>query len=136
MTLLLDTNVLSELVQPRPEPKVLENFRDNAERVAIAAIVWHELLFGLERLPPSRRKRQLHGFLWGFVHPSIPILAYDDQAAAWHSAERARLTSKGRTPSFADGQIASIAAVHNLLLVTRNRADFKDFRGLNLESWH
>ena len=64
------------------------------------------------------------------------ILPYDDRAAEWHAKERARLSSSGLTPSFVDGQIASIAKVNDLILVTRNTDDFKPFSKLKLENWH
>ena len=47
------------------------------------------------------------------------ILPYDDGAAEWHARERARLSSKGLTPSFVDGQVAAITVVNGLILVTR-----------------
>ncbi|OQX23219.1 MAG: VapC toxin family PIN domain ribonuclease, partial [Desulfobacteraceae bacterium IS3] len=42
----------------------------------------------------------------------------------------------GQTPSFADGQIAAIAKVNDLILVTRNTSDFKIFADLKIENWH
>ena len=66
----------------------------------------------------------------------MTILPYDDQAAEWHAKERARLASLGQMPTFADGQIAAIAKVNGLVLVTRNTSDFKKFSGLQLENWH
>lgn len=49
--------------------------------------------------------------------------------------ERARLSKTGLTPSFADGQIAAVAAVNDLTLVT-DVADFENFDGLRIERWH
>ena len=65
----------------------------------------------------------------------MAILPYDESAADWHAAERARLVSAGKTPSFADGQIAAIAKTNDLILVTLNLADYADFRDLALEDW-
>jgi tRNA(fMet)-specific endonuclease VapC len=45
------------------------------------------------------------------------------------------LVSAGKTPPFVDGQIAAIAAVHGLVLVTRNVRDFLSFSGVRVESW-
>ena len=56
-------------------------------------------------------------------------------AADWHAAERARLTGLGRTPPFVDGQIAAIAHVNGLVLVTANVADFRHFADLSVEDW-
>ncbi len=64
------------------------------------------------------------------------ILPYDERAALWHAKERARLVSEGYMPSFVDGQIASIANVNDLILVTRNVSDFELFSGLEIENWH
>jgi len=65
----------------------------------------------------------------------MTILPYDEQAAEWHARERARLASLGQRPAFVDGQIAGIARVNGLVLVTRNSSDFKKFSGLQLENW-
>lgn len=66
---------------------------------------------------------------------TLPILPYDAAAAAWHGRERARLQRKGISPSFADGQIAAIAKVHGLTVVTRNTADFRRFEALDVVAW-
>ena len=77
------------------------------------------------RLPSSAKREAIDSYLRRVVGPTIPILAYDGRGAAeWHSAERARLTSLGRTPAFADGQIAATARTNNLVLLTRNMDDF------------
>ena len=65
----------------------------------------------------------------------LRILPYDRGAAVWHAEERARLVSQGRTSAFMDGQIAAIAIVNHLILVTRNTQDFADFAGLTVENW-
>jgi hypothetical protein len=66
----------------------------------------------------------------------IPILSYEKSAAEWFAHERASLAQIGhRSPSYSDGQIAAVAAVNNLILVTRDRADFAHFTGLRLENW-
>ena len=66
----------------------------------------------------------------------MTILPYDEQAAEWHAKERARLASLGQMPAFVDGQIAAIAKVNGLILVTRNTSDFNKYSGLKLENWH
>jgi len=69
------------------------------------------------------------------VRRSLPILAYDAAAAAWHASERARLQAAGKTSPFVDGQIAAIAKVNDLTLVTSNHQDFAHFEELRLEDW-
>jgi tRNA(fMet)-specific endonuclease VapC len=97
--------------------------------------VWHELLFGWERLPSSRRRERIGSYLFDVVRASLPILPYDAPAAVWHATERARLQASGRTPPFVDGQIAAIARVHDLVLVTSNGADFAAFEDVRLADW-
>jgi len=41
----------------------------------------------------------------------------------------------GKPSAFADGQIAAIAKVNDLILVTRNITDFRYFAGIEIENW-
>ena len=136
MKYLLDTNVLSEAVKTDPDQSVLKRFEKHHDEMVTAAPVWHELQFGCQRLPRSRKREVIASFLNDIVKCTMLILPYDDTAAEWHARERARLSSKGATPSFVDGQIAAIAMVNDLILVTRNTSDFKPFSKLRLENWH
>ena len=133
---LLDTNVVSELFRPSPAPQVMERVLNADGRMAIASLVWHELLYGMMRLPESRRRDRIRVFLEEFVEPVFPVLGYDDTAAAWHALQRAVLERRGRTPLFVDGQIAAVAAVNGLTLVTRNVSDYQAFERLDVETWH
>lgn len=138
MTLLylLDTNVVSEPSRPKPNPAVMAKLRFYEKEIATASIVWHELLFGCQRLPESKKRRTIETYLQKVVQPHIPLLPYDEAAAAWHAGERTRLVAAGKTPAFADGQIAAIAYTNNLILVTNNTSDFQNFLNLKLENWH
>jgi tRNA(fMet)-specific endonuclease VapC len=137
MTLLylLDTNVVSEPLRPKPRPGVLRRILDHENEIAIPSIVWHELRYGVARLPESRRRTAITRYLDDVVRETIPILDYDEPAAEWHAAERARLAARGEMPPFADGQIAAIAHVNDLTLVTFNDGDFSRFDGLRLVTW-
>ena len=132
---LLDTNLVSEPLRPHPAAAIMRRLRDHDGEMAIPALVWHELRFGCARLPKSRRREAIERYLENVVAVSFPILDYDQQAADWHALERARLRASGRTPPFVDGQIAAIAHVHKLILVTANKADFAGFKGLRVKSW-
>jgi tRNA(fMet)-specific endonuclease VapC len=126
---------LSEPVRLRPGKIVLRNFRRYEDEIAIPSVAWHEVRFGVERMPPSRRRVAIERYLEEIILPTMPILDYDHAAAEWHAIERARLVSRGETPPFADGQIAAIARVHGLALVTFNETDFKRFEGIRVVSW-
>jgi tRNA(fMet)-specific endonuclease VapC len=132
---LLDSNVVSEPLRPAPRVHVLRKLQRHRNEVAIASIVWHELRYGMERLPPSHRRDTFENYLDRVVLASMPILDYDYTAADWHARERARLVKRGQTPPFVDGQIAAIARTNDLTLVTFNEADFKGFSGLRITSW-
>jgi tRNA(fMet)-specific endonuclease VapC len=60
---LLDSNVISEPMKPKPNSKVLEKLLRYAGKTATATVVWHELLFGLNRLPESKKRRELERYL-------------------------------------------------------------------------
>lgn len=79
---------------------------------------------------------KIETYLKKVVQPHIPLLPYDEIAATWHAGERTRLVAAGKTPAFADGQIAAIAYTNNLTLVTNNTSDFQNFLNLKLENWH
>lgn len=70
----------------------------------------------------------------GLAGSSLPVLPYDADAARWHAEQRARLVTAGRTPPFADGQVAAVAAVNGLTVVTRNTADVEGF-DVDVTSW-
>jgi tRNA(fMet)-specific endonuclease VapC len=132
---LIDTNILSEPLKPQPNRSVVEKMQLYFEEIAIASVTWHEILFGCYRLPPSKKRTRIEEYLKELVQPSIPILEYDDRAADWHASERARLTAIGQPPAFADGQIAAIAYVNDLILVTNNVSDYNNFQYLKIENW-
>ena len=132
---LLDTNVVSEPLRPEPLRGVLRRLRRHEEEIAIPSVVWHELRFGAQRLPVSRRRGAIERYLDEVVLATMPILDYDQAAAEWHATERARLVSRGETPPFVDGQIAAIARVHELSVVTFNEIDFKRFQGIRVVRW-
>ena len=97
--------------------------------------MWHELVYGCNRLPAGKRRATVEACLRSVVRPSFPILPYDEAAAAWHGTERARLEAIGKTPPHVDGQIAAVARQHGLTLVTTNPKDFTAFEGLALVDW-
>lgn len=103
--------------------------------LATCAVVWHELRYGVARLPASKKRRAIETYLEEVVRMALPILPYDEESAAWHARERARLGRRGRSPSAADGQIAAIARVNDLVLVTANVRDFRRFEGLSVQDW-
>lgn len=136
MKYLLDTNVLSEPLKPEPNRKVMAMLERHQGEIATAAPVWHELLFGCLRLPLSRKRDMIETYLQDVVMRNMDILPYDDRAAEWHAEQRAKLCMLGKVPSFVDGQIAAIARVNGVALVTRNTLDFEFFDEIKVLNWH
>ena len=132
---LLDTSIVSAPVSKTPNPGILQRLDQHGPECVIAAPVWHELTYGCRRLPRGKRRIALETYLHDVVRASFPILPYDEVAATWHGQERARLEALGRPAPYVDGQIAAIAHVHGLVLVTANAKDFGRFKELTVENW-
>ena len=136
MEYLLDTNVLSEAVKTAPSPHVMAMLEKHQEEIVTASPVWHELHYGCMRLPASRKREMIETYMEDVIRQNMVILPYDERAAKWHAEERARLTAQGQMPPHVDCQIAAIAKVNGLTLVTRNTADFEKFADLRIQNWH
>ena len=122
VSFLLDTNVISDPPKLHPSAKLLKRLEEHEGQLAICAVTWHEIMYGIERLPVGLKKERLRAY-FTIVRATLRVLPYDDRAAAWHATERARLK---KTPPFVDGQIAAIAATNDLTLVTAD-SDFSRF---------
>jgi tRNA(fMet)-specific endonuclease VapC len=132
---LLDTAIVSNPMSQKPNAEILRQLEDRSDECAIASLVWHELVFGWQRLPVGKRKDALEAYLDHVVLQSFPILEYTEPAATWHGQERARLDAEGRSAPFVDGQIAAIAYANGLILVTPNVKDFDRFSDLEVLDW-
>ncbi len=132
---LFDTNIISELVRPRPKQEVLARYHMHRHEGAISSTVWHELLYGVARLAPGQRRDNLARYMTEVIQASLPILPFDKAAAGWLARERVHLETLGRSRPPMDGMIAAVAATCGLILVTRNTADFADYRNLHIENW-
>jgi tRNA(fMet)-specific endonuclease VapC len=131
---LLDTNVVSQPMMKTPSASIVRKLASVADECAIAAPVWHELQFGCKRLPAGKRRDALQEYLADVVS-TFEILPYDDMAAKLHAIERARLEQLGTTVPFVDAQIASIAQLNELILVTADVRHFAPFKALTVEDW-
>jgi tRNA(fMet)-specific endonuclease VapC len=100
---LLDTNIVSEPLRPKPADSIMRRLNQHEGEMAIAALVWHELHYGCTRMKRSRRRTAIERYIDDVVFASFPILDYDYRAADWHAIECARLIGTGKTPPFVDG---------------------------------
>ncbi|NTV94992.1 MAG: type II toxin-antitoxin system VapC family toxin [Thiobacillus sp.] len=131
---LLDTNVISELAKIQPDLGVETQVLARQADCALAAPTVEELCFGVARLPKSARRDMLERWLEGVLQ-QFTLLPIDYRAALWLGRERARLASEGSPAPRADGEIAAVAVVNGLTLITRNQKDFANFEGLRVDSW-
>src|SRR5438067_6873579 len=116
--------VVSSPISKNPNSKIVARLDRHGDECAIAAPVWHELTYGCQKLPRGKRRTALETYLRDVLLSTFPILPYDEVAAAWHARERARLEKLGRPAPYTDAQIAAVAHVHGLVLVTVNTRDF------------
>lgn len=127
--LILDTNVVSELMRPAPDPAIASWVAERAaSSLFLTAVTEAELRFGLEIMPPGKRRDRLVTGLermlgTGFANRILPFDSSAARAYAGIAAARRRL---GRTVSQADCQIAAIARASGMAVVTRNVRDFND----------
>lgn len=132
---LLDTSIVSSPISKVPNLAIVNQLEASGPECALAAPVWHELTYGCRRLPRGHRRDALEAYLQNVVLAAFPVLAYDEAAAHWHGHERARLEGLGRAAPYVDGQIAAIAFVNHLVLVTVDVKDFARFKGVEVENW-
>ena len=132
---LLDTNIISEPTKKQPSQNVLQKLKQHNGQYAISSITWHELNYGVDRMPISKRKSLLQQYLYTLEKSNLSILPYDKTAARWLATERHRLISVGSTPAKEDSEIAAIAITNKLILATRNTPDFELMNDVIIENW-
>ncbi len=128
MTLtLLDTNVVSELMRPRPEPRVTEwAAAQPLATLAVAAVTVMEVRFGIAVLPAGRKRDELDAKLrqflaQGFAGRVLPLDAAAANACADIHALRRRM---GRPITAEDAMIAGTARAHGATVATRDVGGF------------
>lgn len=130
--IVLDTNVISEIMRPNPEPKVLAWLDAQAPTdLWLNSMVAAELLFGVARLPEGVRKQKLVLAASDMLEQDFVghILDFDLAAASVYAVMLAERERNGQMMAMADAQIAAICLRHDAALATRNT---KHFEGLGL----
>jgi hypothetical protein len=133
--ILLDTNVLSELMRPSPDPAVLPWLDGQAaDELWISAVTVAEIRLGIALLPDSRRRGRLAELVEALFHEDFAdrCLPFDAEAAVEYAAIVAARRQRGRPISVEDAQIAAIARSLGLTLATRNTADFANIDQLRV----
>jgi toxin FitB len=128
MPWLLDTNILSEIRRPKPEPGVLSFIAVcPLDELYISTVTLAELRFGIERLDASERRDELNRWLTHTVRPMfnqrvLPVT--EDILFRWRVLmEEGRKT--GHSYSQPDLIIAATALHHGFTVVTRSIASLR-----------
>jgi predicted nucleic acid-binding protein len=136
--ILLDTNVLSELLRPRPERKVVDwLLGQDRSMLFTTAVSRGEMLYGVLILPDGQRKARMHQEVLAIFATDMAgkVLPYDSDAADAHAAFAAERRAHGREVAQADCMIAGIVRSRRATLATRNVRDFQDCGITLIDPW-
>jgi hypothetical protein len=127
--IVLDTNVLSETLRPRPADSVKQWMAAQAAALLYTtAISQAEILYGVALLPGGRRKLTLQEMAEAIFGQAFlgRVLPFDSAAAISFAQIAAMRRRSGRPISEADAQIAAIAHSRGATIATRNVGDFEN----------
>jgi toxin FitB len=136
--IILDTNVLSALMQKVPERAVVHWLDQQAvESIWITSITLFEVRLGLALLPAGRRRDALERALSQVLEEELGnrVLEFDTAAAAEAAALAAIRRRSGRSVDFRDTQIAGIALSRRARIATRNIKHFQDLDVPVIDPW-
>jgi predicted nucleic acid-binding protein len=133
MKYLLDTNVICEATSRLPEASVLSWIEAHAHDCGLSSVSLGEIWKGLHRLPEGKRKRGLVRWAEDLEHDfSEQILGLDTTTLKLWGKLYAKHEARGFNMDVMDSLIAATALAHQLIVVTRNTADFPtDVKTLN-----
>jgi predicted nucleic acid-binding protein len=135
---ILDTNVISELMRPRPHPRVIE-WVDSMPRASLwtTAVTVMELTASIERtVDPVRRLALESAFAAQVLHHfKDRVFSFDPEAATVAGRLLALLHSAGHNPDVRDVQIAAMSHRHGVPLATRNVRHFELLPIETIEPW-
>ncbi len=135
---LLDTNVVSEIRRPQPEPRVLAFIAAQPLRLLyVSTVTFAEIRFGIELLDDAGRRAELNGWLARIVRPMFEdrVLAVTEEVMLkWRLlVEEGR--KSGHTFSQPDLIIAATALHHGLTIVSRDISDYRRARVPVFNPW-
>ena len=138
MNFLLDTNVVSEWIKPRPDAGVVTWLNEcDEDRIFLSVVTVAELRNGIEHMSSGARRERLDKWLREelLLRFEGRLLGVDMYVADVWGIFTARVKTSGQSIGPMDACIAAIAEHHGLSLVTRNVADFKTFKIKVINPW-
>jgi toxin FitB len=135
--IVLDTNVVSELMRPSPDPRVAGwADRQAPAEVVTSAVTVAEIGYGIARLPAGRRRELLAAAAEEtFGAFAARVLPFDASAAAHYASIVVAREQTGTPISGFDAQIAAICRAHGARLATRNIPDFAELGLQLIDPW-
>jgi predicted nucleic acid-binding protein len=135
---LLDTNILSELRRPRPEPKVIAFIKAKPlDALFVSSVTLAEIRFGIELVADAGRRAELSDWLVHKVRPMFEqrvLPVSEDVMFKWRLlVEEGR--KAGHTYSQPDLIIAATALEHDLMIVSRDVSEYRRARVPFLNPW-
>ena len=136
--IILDTNVLSELMRPKPSSRVAAWIaQQSLADLFTTAITEAEIFYGIELLAKGKRRDGLLAAAEGMFTEDFAgrVLAFERDAAQHFAKIAAHRRALGRPISHADAQIASIVRAHGAKLATGNGPDFAECGIVVIDPW-
>jgi predicted nucleic acid-binding protein len=121
---LVDANVLSEPTKPAPDATVVNWLREHERDIAVDPIILGEVRFGILRLHKGKKRARLEAWFDGGIR-RLRCLPWETETGLRWAELLARLRTVGQAMPIKDSLIAATALVHDLTVVTRDRADFE-----------
>lgn len=126
--IILDTNVVSEPLKPRPDANVIAWLdAQSVDTLCLTTVSLAELRFGIASLPVGKRRNRLRARFEEEVLPTFAdrILDFDEPASACYAKLQAEARGKGKAIGVVDGYIAAIALSRGFTVATRDTAPFE-----------
>jgi toxin FitB len=136
--IVLDTNVLSEALRPKPSAKVLDWMRSQPITALFTTTITEaELYYGLALLPKGQRRRSLESIVEPIFTQDLAgrVLPFDSSAAREYADIAASHRHARRPISESDARIAAIVRSCRASLATRNVDDFSDCGLKVIDPW-
>jgi predicted nucleic acid-binding protein len=136
--IVLDTNVISAMMRPAPDPLVL-CWLDKQPRASMwtTSITVFEIRFGLQTMPAGNRQSTMSTLFESWLNEVVrQRVAFFDDTAARQAAELAAQRQKsGRPGDLRDTMIAGIVLASRATLATRNVKHFEDIASSVVNPW-
>jgi hypothetical protein len=136
--IVLDTNVISEIMLPAPDARVLRWLdKQPPQSIWITTVTLYEIRFGLQSMPAGKKQTALLALFerWLAEVAQYRIASFDQAAAQQAANLGAALKLKGRPRDARDTMIAGIVLASHATLATRNTEHFDDIAKSVVNPW-